>query len=460
MFTQIDIPGLTSKLTDAKTVLVDMWRGERLLWLDLERAGMWNWDGKRQIKSEYTQSFLNTSTVNHITNELGVNHILATIGVEEANGNDKVGESIWALHTVLEHLKRTGAIKEYSIVLNINYWDTVLEPAKRLPNVIVVPWFLCMYQQHYTDMAPWDPEKQRVLYLPGKINKPHRIMPLLYMDQEGYLKKTVYSSKTSVLKGREDWFEDWYGDLYTAYLEYTSAMGITDIMDREAYVEYIGQRKFNKDVDNSHATSDKLGMTPLRLVSDKLVSSTNVELVSETWYNMVPHVTEKTFRPILQGRPFILIGSLTSKFIRDQLGFKLYQDLLDYRVDKAVRYGLKAHEQTLGWPTGPYEITYEDLIKDFARCTQSAFDLSHMCKNNPEILDKVNDIAIYNRKLADNIYLEFLDKLRNKHPGILPVLNKIWREQGPHIDELYETLPGNNQKIRQFYQDIHGDDPS
>ena len=97
--------------------------------------------------------------------------------------------------------------------------------------------------------------------------------------------------------------------------------------------------KFNfKFFDNKKKVLDIESYSALNYIQNyplKCYKSSNWSVVLECYHSDV-YLTEKTFLPILFKRPFIVFGGPnTNKLLKD-LGFDIFEDLIDYSFDKGA----------------------------------------------------------------------------------------------------------------------------
>jgi hypothetical protein len=126
---------------------------------------------------------------------------------------------------------------------------------------------------------------------------------------------------------------------------------------------------------------DKSADMPQRYFSEKLYNTPNlVDVVGETYpYHSFNHVipeltkeymfhTEKTFKSILFGKPFLVLGSRGQNLNLSKYGFTLYGDIFDYGFDEANSIPLRC--------LGIIDNLYAIKNKDFGKVRDELIGLS------------------------------------------------------------------------------------
>jgi hypothetical protein len=143
------------------------------------------------------------------------------------------------------------------------------------------------------------------------------------------------------------------------------------------------------------------------------------QLVSEST-NKVPFLTEKTFMPIIVGKPFIIAGCQGIHKNLQELGFKLYDELFDYEFDNI----------------NDIEQRYEMICFEIKKI--SKIPLENLNKYNYSLTKKI----LYNReRLYDLVYSE-------KHrPELIQKIFKYYDETGIILDKSFINI---YQKLQEF----------
>ena len=98
-----------------------------------------------------------------------------------------------------------------------------------------------------------------------------------------------------------------------------------------------------------------------------------VHVVTETVFDYpLPWISEKTWKPIVNKRPFILVSSAGSLSNLKNAGYKTFSDYWDESYDSVID------------PTQRM-LTIIDIIQSL--CTRSVSDLQNMCQHMQSILD-------------------------------------------------------------------------
>lgn len=102
---------------------------------------------------------------------------------------------------------------------------------------------------------------------------------------------------------------------------------------------YWKERKMKIDLDeingeNDNQIHDNHLWTDYYLKSNCFLMVQSESIVLEKGYGDVHFLSEKTWKPLLLGQPFLNIGSSGYYNYIKELGFKLYDDIIDYSFDK------------------------------------------------------------------------------------------------------------------------------
>ena len=134
-------------------------------------------------------------------------------------------------------------------------------------------------------------------------------------------------------------------------------------------------------------------------------------LVTETHYNTDNiFYTEKTFKPLLLGQPFLILGNVNQNLNLSKYGFAVYDKIIDYSFDKI--YDLKF--RILGIIDNLMKLKYMDLN-----------DVYELIKHEIE----------YNRKLAISII--------KKDPYIPKEINDLYLNYGDYFLNLFKPFNEN-----------------
>jgi hypothetical protein len=169
----------------------------------------------------------------------------------------------------------------------------------------------------------WNYNSGRGLYIPGKIERFSRTV-LMY---------ELY--KNSMLS-----YIDW------SYIVSPRSKQVI----RQELLHHLTEDEFENFISHCHKSLDIDPMDPHRssftknldfIVSSpwpydpKIYSNTSFSIVSETAFYSAT-LTEKTFRPILNKHPFIILGCINTLKSLDELGFKTFREYLPIDYDSIV----------------------------------------------------------------------------------------------------------------------------
>ncbi len=292
--------------------------------------------------------------LNHLPNK----DVIVLLNVEEESGMNNEENMIYWCDYLTSHLNSHPSVN-YIILTN----DT-FEHADNYSRVFSVNWFLheavCLYSQ--TEVIPWEPTNTDILFLPGKPWKPSRLPALYYFLRSSIRHNLKYSSLTY-----EDMYS-WHGEAGAQRLveswnlvygeRWESTNEIKIIMNKIAQVydmpweSEIGKRDFNR-------------------LHPKMYSNICAEIISETAHNNEKFITEKTYKPIVLGYPFVFIHNNFLKTILGQ-GFKIFQPVLGKEFDglNGVRDWEKEFETCVKNTEKVVNNTQEEILKDTIKWNQ------------------------------------------------------------------------------------------
>ena len=132
-------------------------------------------------------------------------------------------------------------------------------------------------------------------------------------------------------------------------------------------------------IDDAHGTyTNHYGNV---YTNDLLNYKSLFNLVGETFSHFdTPFITEKTFKCLLLGQPFVCYGTINQNTFLEKLGFKLYDEIFDYSFDS--------------------EFKIENRIEGIVKCLIEIVE-----KDYNEIYLQIKDKVEYNKKRA----LEIID---------------------------------------------------
>lgn len=146
------------------------------------------------------------------------------------------------------------------------------------------------------------------------------------------------------------------------------------------------------------------------IYSDKLLSKVLLNVVTESAVHKNSFFyTEKTFRTILIGQPFVILGSLNQNRGLEKFGFQLYNEIIDYYFD-----GLENTDDRI-----------EGIVKNLLKLKNHNLDqlYTNMVEkikfNRMKAMEIVNkdplipDILLYFYKIHDEEFIKLFDKFSN-----------------------------------------------
>ena len=300
---------------------------------------------------------------------------------------------------------------------SVNYiilTNNTFEHADNYSRVLSVNWFLhetvCVYSQ--TEVIPWEPTNTDVLFLPGKPWKPSRLPALDYFLRSRLNSNLKYSSLTF-----EEMME-WHGEdglnkiiaswnlVYNNNNPLVNINIIRDIMNKIAKVYDLPWH-------------DDIGFRDFKRLHPKMYSNICVEIISETAHNNEEFITEKTYKPIVLGYPFVFIHDNFLKTILGQ-GFEIFQPQLSSEFDNQVGKD--------GKTTGG-----RDWEKEFETCIKNTEEVVNNTQNK-----LLKEKILGNQQNAMKLHQETINNIAK----IIPNFNS-------YAGEIFCSLAGKLQKETQ-----------
>ena len=175
------------------------------------------------------------------------------------------------------------------------------------------------------------------LYQPGKTTKPTRLAILKYLDEANQLHKLDYSLKVlepsdptisaNVIKSQQDCIDTIGGTVeYFLSLNRTMDIEMTDICANgmQHYVGYPYQTRIYKNTGWSLVAESNTGFNvpnPWEPVQPRL-------------YQDGPMISEKTYRPIMNSHPFVIVGEYGLHEHLNKLGYQTFEKFYGITLDK------------------------------------------------------------------------------------------------------------------------------
>mgnify|MGYP001279365924 CR=1 FL=1 len=342
-------------------------------------------------------------------------HIIVTLNIEESSNTNLAVAWYAVFYYHLRKLKEECCIEHFTIVTNATAdvvflgSSVMLDLLSSIPNLLTMHWFMCTQHVLYPQQFNWNPTSNRVLYFPGKLDKIHRVGPLYSILTNNRYKTNcvyAYTANQSVWNGGNRNLAVLYEQYYTTVSDLLG-MYNTSISDYDNTVKLLEENE--KDIDGMQAECRSHQRCSVAPISSEVYSSISVELISETWFpSLTEHLTEKTFRAMLAGQPFIHVSSMVTCYL-NALGFKTFRNLTGDRWD--------SHGYTnIAMIT--YSNDIEMQIQDLHSNVAAAFELADKCKNEVRTQQQVRDIIQFNRQKCEQIIAKTKNDLNRRHNGV------------------------------------------
>ena len=337
--------------------------------------------------------------------------VIVGVSLEETTSQENGILIVDELERVLKSLQRVGALKRYTILLNMNWQDKTLESMKALSdNLYVLPWFLCSYKHIYEQQLEWNATTEKVLHLPGKPEKKQRIGSMIYAKRNDLLQHMVYSFISLPTQHRD--MDEWFSQLESVVATYDPDNKLNGL---EIFEE---MSTIDRDLDGFLGFQHSIQSYSEHPPGSDIYNLTSVELVNETWWMDHKHLTEKTFRPIWAGQPFIHVGSHFTRLLIS-MGFHTFQDYTSYKSHN--EYSLLLPDNYTGATLDAQWAHYHDINN----CVDAAVEFAQICKQD-DIAPKIKQHVNYNRFRAEKITQNHIKQLTVRHPGFSQVEQEIF----------------------------------
>lgn len=337
-------------------------------------------------------------------------HVLVCLNLEEINNYETIVPWYLEFNHQLQNLKDSGSLKNFTIIsnssLNKFYNQRIIDFASPLPNFMSVHWFLLTYSNLYTALIEMDFSTNKVLFLPGKLDKIHRIGPLFdILTRKHFKERCVYAYTADQ--------HSWNGQ-NTQQAEIVYTQTLLNCVKEYADIDILPSDLMNLltadeiDLDGLQELSKQNNRALMQPVPLDIYRGVSVELVSETFFPAcIEHITEKTFRPMLAGRPFIHVSSMTTRYL-EHLGFKTFRSLPG---DGWISHGYYNIDSDM------YSNDREISMIDLKRNVQAAFDLAKHCTYQYSH-SHIQHIVNYNRTKCSEIVNKYVEQLNQRHENI------------------------------------------
>lgn len=150
-----------------------------------------------------------------------------------------------------------------------------------------------------------------------------RIYFILWLIKTNLINDTLYSLLVKPTLSDSDRKKIWFNSEYT------------ELCDLSLYTEEFNNLPTNiLDWDPNIKSEEHLKFSDTKFTTSNHYSSTLFSVVTETSFDYESlTLTEKTFKPIANCHPFIIVGDYHSHLKLKDLGFELYDDLINYSFD-------------------------------------------------------------------------------------------------------------------------------
>ena len=332
---------------------------------------------------------------------------ILTLGHEETNNIQSLKNSVDAFKCVMDNLVRMGKTKRYTILLNDNNELTpeIRKHFSDIPEVMMCHWFQHVYYYYYPRPFDWNNTANRLLYLPGKMEKMHRLYPLYLLWQKGILNThTTYSCITTPTNdySNSEWQQMLFDVLNKVAPEINISMGEFQQLLQE----------WDRDIDGLVEQSKQAGKFLMQPVSAETYLTTCVELITETWMLEPSHITEKTWRPMFAGYPFIHIDDCYTA----KLECKGYRTFTKYLTDVPTK---NLH------PKSPAGVNFLSN-----KAVSQAIEFMQVCQE-PDVAKKIQQDINFNRNLCRAQTQSVIKRLDQRHPGFADIAENFFTQNGP-----------------------------
>ena len=336
-------------------------------------------------------------------------HIILAINLQEQFCIKK--QLPWIMHSwhILSKLKQSGKIINFTILTNCAFTThekEVDEVIHNLPDVMPVQWFLCTYSLIYPKPKQ-RVKNSKVLFMPGKLyRREHRITALVeILTNNTYKNNCLYGYSADQTFGNNEFDNsDQYYDRVYENLELFSPGKIsTPLMLKQLLEEN------EHDLDGAQGIFKEIEAIGVLPVPEDVYDNVSVEYVSETSFpGGYKHVTEKTWRPMLLGYPFLHTNSLQTIHLQE-LGFKTFEQIAD------------SHWHRRGWRNFDYIAHHSNDIHAY-NVHSSVTDVFNLAKTIAE--DKhnhnylIDEIIDHNLNHCASIVSEYKLQLNQRHSNL------------------------------------------
>jgi hypothetical protein len=234
---------------------------------------------------------------------------------------DGVDFDYWKQNLVLLLQQVNHQLPNLKIVLIVNSWykhyqDQIL----KLPNVnsvYFIDFHLLLMYRRVIELkesewcSDWDSSQNKFLFLTGKPAKTHRIKLLYLLDKQGMLDHSIWSLFVP---------DNLFDSCHKLLPELT-------VPELEQWITQYQRNPDNADILTYPNGNIHYAGVPYNV---EMYKNTKFHLISETWFevpdlSISPWITEKTWLPILNNRPFIMASQPYTLKKLKQRGFRTFE---------------------------------------------------------------------------------------------------------------------------------------
>lgn len=313
--------------------------------------------------------------------------VIVLEGVHELPDSNLLIRSVDCHVTQLTKLRKKGYIKRFTIVTDINISQHALHTFSCYEEVIVVPWFGMTYKYACPFKSDWNQKSTSVLFLPGGLIKEQRILPLYQLWKRNELldpKKILYSCVGSNNLKESDCI-----NMLDCIKKSDESCQINDTAELRIWLDSI-----RSDIDNV-TNLRRTGSMHIEPVDVNIYNQVNVELISETTSGP-GFITEKTFRPIHMGIPFVHVNTGITNWLQNS-GYETFVEYIDQQdIIQDVNYSLTAVRKFAESKSSHHIQLVKEKIEHNTNHLNSLVNriIKNIEKRHPSLVDRVQELFV------------------------------------------------------------------
>lgn len=317
--------------------------------------------------------------VDIIVNKADNKNVLWLLNVEEESYHK--GMQTWC-DSLTKYINITPFVGHCCILTNATF-----QHADSYENVLSIEWFISstvsIYSRDNMANTPWESSNTKVLFLTGKPWKSYRFPALFY-----FLRSSIGNSLKYACMTYEQ-METWHGHSVATLLDNFNRVYSKDYSLNELRTT---MNLLSRDIDRPWLNIN--GRRDFDMLPPTLYNDVDVEIVTETSEDSLDFLTEKSFKPIVLGYPYVHIFPGHTNRLH-MLGFKSYQ-LLNNSSDT-------------------------DMLSTFETCV----DNTQKVLNNIKDSDTQGRIK-HNQQQAMKIHQQAINNITNIIPGFNSYADKVF----------------------------------